>query len=117
MQTADAREQMIEQQVRAWDVLDERVLGIFRKIPRDHFAPADQRYKAYMDLETSAWSLLIYPVVFIIKMCAFIVLFIWVRWTLPRFRYDQLMGLGWKYILPISLVNIVFTGLVLALVG
>jgi protein-L-isoaspartate(D-aspartate) O-methyltransferase len=51
MQTADAREQMIEQQVRAWDVLDERVLGIFRKIPRDHFAPADQRYKAYMDLE------------------------------------------------------------------
>jgi protein-L-isoaspartate(D-aspartate) O-methyltransferase len=51
MQTADAREQMIEQQVRAWDVLDARVLGIFRKIPRDHFAPADQRYKAYMDLE------------------------------------------------------------------
>ena len=51
MQIADAREQMIEQQVRAWDVLDERVLGIFRKIPRDHFAPADQRYKAYMDLE------------------------------------------------------------------
>jgi protein-L-isoaspartate(D-aspartate) O-methyltransferase len=51
MQTADAREQMIEQQVRAWDVLDERVLGIFRKIPREHFAPAEQRYKAYMDLE------------------------------------------------------------------
>ena len=51
MQTANAREQMIEQQVRAWDVLDERVLGIFRKIPRDHFAPAEQRYKAYMDLE------------------------------------------------------------------
>ena len=51
MQTADAREQMIEQQVRAWDVLDERVLGIFRKVPRDHFAPAEQRYMAYMDLE------------------------------------------------------------------
>ncbi len=51
MQTANAREQMIEQQVRAWDVLDERVLAIFRKIPRDHFAPAQQRYKAYMDLE------------------------------------------------------------------
>jgi protein-L-isoaspartate(D-aspartate) O-methyltransferase len=51
MQTANAREQMIEQQVRAWDVLDERVLAIFRKIPRDHFAPAEQRYKAYMDLE------------------------------------------------------------------
>jgi protein-L-isoaspartate(D-aspartate) O-methyltransferase len=51
MQTADAREQMIEQQVRAWDVLDERVLGIFRKVPRAHFAPAEQRYMAYMDLE------------------------------------------------------------------
>jgi protein-L-isoaspartate(D-aspartate) O-methyltransferase len=51
MQTADAREQMIEQQVRAWDVLDERVLGIFRKIERAHFAPAEQRYMAYMDLE------------------------------------------------------------------
>jgi len=51
MQTVSPREQMIEQQVRAWDVLDERVLGIFRKIPRDHFAPAAQRYMAYMDLE------------------------------------------------------------------
>lgn len=51
MLTANAREQMIEQQVRAWDVLDERVLGIFRKIPRDHFVPAEQRYMAYADLE------------------------------------------------------------------
>jgi len=51
MLTADAREQMIEQQVRAWDVLDERVLGIFRKIPRDHFVPTQQRYLAYADLE------------------------------------------------------------------
>jgi protein-L-isoaspartate(D-aspartate) O-methyltransferase len=51
MQTANAREQMIEQQVRAWDVLDARVLGIFRKVPRDHFVPAEQRYMAYMDLE------------------------------------------------------------------
>jgi protein-L-isoaspartate(D-aspartate) O-methyltransferase len=51
MLTADAREQMIEQQVRAWDVLDEGVLEIFRKVPRDHFVPAQQRYMAYMDLE------------------------------------------------------------------
>jgi len=51
MLTADAREQMIEQQVRAWDVLDERVLGIFRKVPREHFVPAQQRYLAYADLE------------------------------------------------------------------
>src|SRR3954454_283243 len=51
MQTVSPREQMIEQQVRAWDVLDARVLGIFRAIARDHFAPAEQRYMAYMDLE------------------------------------------------------------------
>ena len=39
MLTAESREQMIEQQVRAWDVLDERVLNIFRKVPREQFAP------------------------------------------------------------------------------
>jgi NADH-quinone oxidoreductase subunit H len=72
---------------------------------------------SYMALQDSAWSLIVYPVVFLIKMCFFIVLFIWVRWTLPRFRYDQLMGLGWKCILPISLVNIVVTGILLAWVG
>jgi NADH-quinone oxidoreductase subunit H len=71
---------------------------------------------AYVALESSAWSLLIFPIVFIAKMCAFIVLFIWVRWTLPRFRYDQLMGLGWKCILPLSLFNIFLTGILLALV-
>lgn len=51
MLIADAREQMIEQQVRAWDVLDERVLSILRRIPRDHFVPAEQQYMAYADLE------------------------------------------------------------------
>jgi protein-L-isoaspartate(D-aspartate) O-methyltransferase len=51
MLTAYAREQMIEQQVRAWEVLDERVLGIFRKVPREHFVPAEHRYLAFADLE------------------------------------------------------------------
>jgi NADH-quinone oxidoreductase subunit H len=72
---------------------------------------------AYLALQTSAWSLLIFPVVFLIKMCAFIVFFIWIRWTLPRFRYDQLMGLGWKCILPISLGNIMLTCILLAIPG
>ena len=49
--TADACEQMIEQQVRAWDVLDERVLDAMRRVPRELFVPLAQRYCAYADLE------------------------------------------------------------------
>ena len=51
MLTTDVREQMIEQQVRAWDVLDERVLQILRKVPRDQFTPDQQRFRAYADAE------------------------------------------------------------------
>jgi protein-L-isoaspartate(D-aspartate) O-methyltransferase len=51
MHTADAREQMIEQQVRAWDVLEERVLDGMRQVPRELFVPQGQRYRAYADLE------------------------------------------------------------------
>jgi len=49
--TAYAREQMIEQQVRAWEVLDERVLDVMRKVPRELFVPPEQRYRAYADAE------------------------------------------------------------------
>ena len=51
MQTATASEQMIEQQVRAWEVLDARVLEAMRKAPRELFVPQSQRYRAYADAE------------------------------------------------------------------
>lgn len=54
---------------------------------------------------------------FVGKVVFFAWLFIWVRWTLPRFRYDQLMHLGWKVMLPLGLANLVVTALVLAVVG
>lgn len=52
---------------------------------------------------------------FVVKIFAFLLLFIWVRATLPRFRYDQLMSFGWKFLLPVAMVNILFTALALAL--
>jgi len=47
---------------------------------------------------------------FFTKIVLFIFLFMWVRWTLPRFRYDQLMNLGWKIMIPMAIVNIIITG-------
>ena len=49
--------------------------------------------------------------VLFIKICGFIFFYMWVRWTIPRFRYDQLMNLGWKILIPLSIVNIVITGI------
>ena len=52
-----------------------------------------------------------------LKIFFFIFLFMWVRWTLPRFRYDQLMNLGWKKLIPLSVINIFLTGIVMWLTG
>jgi NADH-quinone oxidoreductase subunit H len=52
-------------------------------------------------------------VVLISKVCFFIFFFMWIRWTIPRFRYDQLMNLGWKVLIPLAIFNIFVTGLVM----
>jgi NADH-quinone oxidoreductase subunit H len=50
---------------------------------------------------------------FFAKIAFFLFLFIWVRWTIPRFRYDQLMDLGWKKLIPLALANLLITAVVL----
>lgn len=56
-------------------------------------------------------------IIFFGKVVGFILFFMWVRWTLPRFRYDQLMNLGWKVLLPLALANIFITGIVMYFMG
>ena len=56
---------------------------------------------------------IVHILVFIGKIAVFLGLMIWVRWMLPRFRYDQLMNIGWKRFLPVSLANIILTAIVL----
>jgi NADH-quinone oxidoreductase subunit H len=55
--------------------------------------------------------------IFLGKVIACLFAFIWIRWTIPRFRYDQLMALGWKIFIPLTLVNILIKGAVLAMRG
>jgi len=61
------------------------------------------------------WALLQFGT-FFAKVIALIIFFIWVRWTLPRFRYDQLMNLGWVWFFEIALINIVLTAAIMILV-
>jgi len=72
-----------------------------------------------------SWFLALPPIVvtllqvssFALKVMFFCWFFVWTRWTLPRFRYDQLMRLGWKVMLPLALANIFITGILILLFG
>lgn len=63
------------------------------------------------------WITLIGVGAMLIKIVLFIFFFIWVRWTVPRFRYDQLMRLGWNILIPLAIANIMITGIVIWLTG
>lgn len=56
------------------------------------------------------WMALIGISALMTKVVCFLFLFMWVRWTIPRFRYDQLMNLGWKILIPLALINMLVTG-------
>jgi len=63
------------------------------------------------------WFVTLGLVAFTIKVSAFIWLLMLIRWTLPRFRYDQLMHLGWKILFPLSVANVIVTGLAVVIRG
>jgi NADH-quinone oxidoreductase subunit H len=56
------------------------------------------------------WVAIMQGLTLFIKIAGFLFLFMWVRWTIPRFRYDQLMNLGWKILIPLALFNMLVTG-------
>lgn len=62
------------------------------------------------------WVTILGVIALFIKIFFFIFFFMWVRWTIPRFRYDQLMDLGWKTLIPLAIANIVITGVVMTLI-
>jgi NADH-quinone oxidoreductase subunit H len=65
-----------------------------------------------------AWLQALLPVAwFLLRVFGFLFVYIWVRGTLPRFRYDQLMAFGWKFLLPLAIANLVITALVVALIA
>ena len=58
------------------------------------------------------------PLFWFLAKCSFLLfVFIWIRATLPRFRYDQLMSFAWKFLFPVALVNLLVTGFFVALVS
>lgn len=64
---------------------------------------------------SSFWMSFISFSVMMAKISFFLFCFLWIRWTIPRFRYDQLMNLGWKKLIPLALVNMIITAAVLLL--
>lgn len=62
---------------------------------------------------SSFWMTFISFGVLMSKIFFFLFVFIWIRWTIPRFRFDQLMDLGWKKLIPLALINMIITAAVM----
>ena len=70
----------------------------------------------WIDIPFSGWpGALLAMAVFSIKVASLLWFFVWVRWTLPRFRYDQLMALGWKVMIPLAVLNFLWVGVAMTL--
>jgi NADH-quinone oxidoreductase subunit H len=70
----------------------------------------------WIDIPFAGWAgALLSMSVFAAKVAFFMWFFVWVRWTLPRFRYDQLMALGWKVMIPLATLNFLWVGVGMAL--
>src|SRR5699024_3635792 len=64
------------------------------------------------------WLLMILQILtLLLKVGFFAFLFIWVRWTLPRFKYNQLMNMGWKWLLPLAMANVVIVSVLVLILG
>ncbi|MGO4212470.1 NADH-quinone oxidoreductase subunit NuoH [Terriglobus sp. 2YAB30_2] len=80
------------------------------------FGGASSPFEGWLPAFGPAWLQAVLPIFwFVAKVFAFLFLYIWVRATLPRFRYDQLMSFGWKFLLPLAMANILATSLIMAL--
>ena len=64
-----------------------------------------------------SWNVIPGPIWLFLKVCFLIFLYMWIRWTLIRYRYNQLMSVGWKVLLPLSIANLVVTAIVVSVVG
>ncbi len=81
-----------------------------------YFGGFNLPFQSHIPLEGN-WLVLAQTGFFFAKVIFGIFFFMWIRWTIPRFRYDQLMNLGWKILIPLAIVNILVTGVLLYVFG
>ena len=79
--------------------------------------PFQHEFANMLGIDGTIWLTILQTMVLFAKIIFFIFFFMWIRWTIPRFRYDQLMNLGWKALLPLSIINIMITGLIMWATG